>query len=157
MRPSSGSPGDPVTASSHAQLGSVPDWIGAIGTTLAFFVAFIVLFLDLRERRRAQASQVAAWFERDTSNVTLHVANSSGVPIYKVRVSPQFLKVDYETISYPLLEPRKDVSPLTIPLPGGNQVSNEFLGVQMLFSDSAGRRWKRLRNGKLRRKLLNYS
>jgi hypothetical protein len=141
-----------MTASSTVDLGAVPDWIAAIGTTLAFFVAFIVLLLDLKERHRRQASQVASWLERSESNVTLHVVNSSDIPIYKVQVTPQFLGRAYDVISYPLVGPRVDYTPLTIPLPGSQQVSNEYLGVQMLFADSGGRRWKRDRNGKLQRK-----
>lgn len=145
-----------MTASSHAQLGTVPEWLAAIGTTLAFFVAFGVLLLDVRERRRRQASQVSAWLERGKSSATLHVANSSDVPVYKVRVTPQLLGRDYEILSFPLLEPRSELTPLTLSLPGSEQVSNEYLGVQILFTDSVGRRWQRTRNGELRRKWRNY-
>src|SRR5262249_2505218 len=108
-------------ASSHAQLGTVPDWIGAIGTTLAFFVAFGVLYLDVRERHRRQASQVTAWLERSASVATLHVANSSDVPVYKVRATPQLLGRDYQVVSYPLLGPRKEYEPLTLQLPGAEE------------------------------------
>jgi hypothetical protein len=145
-----------VTASSHVLLGTAPDWIAAIGTTLAFLVAFAVLTLDLKERHRRQASQVAAWLERGPSDVTLHLVNSSEVPVYKVRVTPQFLGRDYDVLSYPLVGPKEESTPLTIPLPGSQQVSNEYLGVQMLFADSAGRRWKRTRDGKLQRIRRNY-
>jgi hypothetical protein len=146
----------PVAASAHLVLGTVPDWIAAIGTALALFVAVAVFSLDLRERHRRQASQVAAWLQRGDVDVTLHVVNSSDVPVYKVRVTPQFLGRDYEDVPYPLLEPHKDDTPLTIPLPGNQQLSNNFLGVQMLFADSGGRRWKRSRDGKLRRKWRDY-
>jgi hypothetical protein len=144
-----------MTASSHAQLGTVPDWLAAIGTTLALFVAFSVLLLDVRERRRRQASQVTAWLERGESSVTLHVANSSDVPVYKVRITPQLLGRDYEVLSFPLLGPGSELTPLTLPLPGSKQISNEYLGVQMVFADSAGRRWQRARNGELHRRWRN--
>lgn len=140
-------------APSHFMLGTVPDWIGAIGTTLALFVAFGVLILDLKERRRRQASAVAAWLERGQDDVILHVVNSSDVPIYDVRIIPKFLGQTYEIISYPLMGSRSDYTPLTLPLPGNQQVSNNYLGVEMLFADSAGRRWKRSINGKLHRRL----
>jgi hypothetical protein len=137
-------------------LGAVPDWIAAIGTTLAFFVAFAVLLLDLRERHRRQASQVTAWFERETSTAKLHVANSSDVPVYKVRVVPQLLGRSYEVLAFALLVPKTESTPLTLRLPGSEEISNEYLGVEMLFEDSAGRRWIRARNGRLRRKWRSY-
>jgi hypothetical protein len=141
---------------SHVQLGTLPDWIAAIGTTLAFFVAFTVLALDLKERRRRQAQQVTAWLDRGPAEVTLHVANSSEVPVYKVRVTPQFLGQDYDVVSFPLLGPKTDQTPLRIGVPGGQAVSNEYLGVKMVFADSAGRRWERARDGKLQRRWKNY-
>lgn len=144
-----------MVMSMHPELGTVPDWIGAIGTTLAFFVAFVVLFLDVRERHRRQASQVAAWFDRSHSDVTLHVINASDAPVYNVQVMPQFLHQTYDVIRYPLMSPGQDDTPLQIKLPGSEQVSNEYLGVQMLFADSAGRRWKRLRAGKLKRQIFS--
>ncbi len=144
-----------MAMSSHPQLGTVPDWIGAIGTTLAFFVALVVLLLDVRERHRRQASQVAAWFDRSHADVTLHVINASDAPIYNVQVMPQLLHQTYDVIRYPLIGPGQDLTPLRIKLPGSQQVSNEYLGVQMLFADSAGRRWKRLRAGKLKRRLFS--
>lgn len=145
-----------MTASSHVAFGTIPDWIAAIGTTLAFLVAFTVLLLDLKERHRRQASQVAAWFERGESDVILHVVNSSDVPVYNVRIIPQFLGQAYDVIIYPLAGPKADYMPLRIPLPGSQQVSNKYLGVQMLFTDSSGRQWKRAISGKLNRRLRRY-
>src|ERR1700733_10750031 len=114
-----------VMASLQLKLGTVPDWIAAIGTTLAFFVAFVVLSLDLRERHRRQASHVTAWLERVGSDVSLHIANSSDIPVYKVRATPQFLGQDYDTIAMPLVAPSKELVPLTLRIPGGEQVSND--------------------------------
>jgi hypothetical protein len=145
-----------LTASSHAQFGTVPDWIAAIGTTLAFLVAFTVLALDLKERHRRQASQVAAWLERGKPNATLHVANSSGEPVYDVRTTPQIFGGDYEPYSLPVLGPGKDDTSQAIRVPRNREMSNEYLGVEMLFADSAGRRWKRRKDGKLRRRWRNY-
>jgi hypothetical protein len=145
-----------VTASSHAQFGTVPEWIAAIGTTLAFFVAFTVLALDLKERHRRQASRVAAWLERGRPDATLHVANSSEEPIYDVRATPQIFGGDYEPYRLPVLGPGKDDTSQSIPVPRSQEMSNEYLGVEMLFADSAGRRWKRRRDGTLRRKWRSY-
>src|ERR1700691_2590055 len=94
--------------SSHIALGTVPDWIGAIGTTLAFFVAFVVFYLDVSERHRRQASQVTAWFERKAAEAVLHIVNSSDVPVYNIRVYPKLLGQVDEIIEYPVLGPRTD-------------------------------------------------
>jgi len=142
-----------MAGSSHVELGTLPDWIAAVGTTLAFFVAFAVLILDLKERRRRQASEVAAWFERTEDGVILRVINSSDVPIYNVRITPKFLGQKYDVVSYPLVGPGANYTPLTLPLPGSQQVSNKYLGTEMVFADSAGRRWKRGMNGKLHQRL----
>lgn len=145
-----------ATKSSHVALGTVPDWIGAIGTTLAFLVAFAVFWLSLAERRRHQASQVAAWFARGDAQAILHVANSSDVPVYNVRVDPKLLGQSSDPIRYPVLGPRASETDLTIPMPGSRQVSNLFFGVEIFFLDSAGRRWSRTAEGKLRRKYRDY-
>jgi hypothetical protein len=141
-----------VAASTHIQFGTVPDWVTATGTTLAFLVAFIVLALEIMERHRSQASGVAAWLEREDEGAKVRVANSSDVPIYNVRVTPQLLGSDYELISYALIRPKADFTALNIPVPGASDVSNDYLGVEIIFDDSAGRHWRRDRNGKLHRR-----
>lgn len=146
-----------ATKSSHVAWGDVPTWLGAIGTTLALLVAFAVFALDLRERRRKQASQVAAWFERHDADATLHVANASDAPIYNVRVHPKLLGQVAATILYPVLGPGADERELTIPMPGSRQVSNRFFNVEIYFADSASRLWKRKADGKLRRKYRKYN
>jgi hypothetical protein len=143
-----------MSASSHLELGTLPEWVDAIGTTLAFFVAFAVLLFDRRERRRRQAGQIAAWLERGDSKVILHVINASDAVAYNVQVTPQLLHRVYDEVNYPLIGPGKDETPLTIELPGNQQVSNDYLGVEMSFTDSAGRRWKRLRSGRLKRRVF---
>lgn len=61
--------------------GSVPEWVGGIGTAAAFIVALALLARELaaarvnevdrctanEARRRGQASQVAAWIEETTT------------------------------------------------------------------------------------------
>jgi hypothetical protein len=146
-----------ATKSSHVAWGDMPAWLEAIGTTLVLFVAFAVFALDLRERRRKQASQVAAWFERHDADATLHVANSSDAPIYNVRVEPKLLGQVAATIRYPVLGPSADETELTIPMPGSRQVSNRFFNVEIYFSDGAGRLWRRKADGKLKRKYRKYN
>lgn len=140
-------------AASQVAFGAVPDWVAAIGTTLAFFVAFVVLTLDRRERRRRQAGQVSAWFERGESKADLHVLNSSETPVYNVRVTPQLAGSSWDVIRLPLIGPKSNlIIPPAVELPGIKDVSNEFLGVRISFQDAEGRRWERARNGKLHRK-----
>ena len=141
-----------MAASTHIQFGTVPDWLTAIGTTLAFLVAFAVLALEIMERHRSQAGGVAAWLERDDEGAKVRVANSSDVPVYNVRVTPQLLGRDYEPISYALIRPKADFTALNIPIPGASDVSNNYLGVEMIFDDSSGRHWRRDRSGKLHRR-----
>jgi hypothetical protein len=140
--------------SSHIALGTVPDWVGAIGTTLAFFVAFVVFYLDVSERHRRQASQVTAWFERKAAEAVLHIVNSSDVPVYNIRVYPKLLGQVDEIIEYPVLGPRTDETRPAIPMPGSTHVSNRFFNVEISFADSAGRRWRRDGDGSLHRKYL---
>ena len=52
----------------QAEFGTVPDWLAAVGTLLAFVVALRLLFKELaahreqeEDRRRNQASLVTAW------------------------------------------------------------------------------------------------
>lgn len=120
-------------------------------------MAFVVLTSDLRERHRRQAGQVSAWFERAESKATLHVLNSSETPVYKVHVTPQLAGRTYDLIRFPLMGPKSERTPLTLDFPGIENISNEFLGVQILFEDGTGRRWERERNGKLHRKWRAYS
>jgi hypothetical protein len=141
-----------LAGSWHAEFGTVPNWIAAIGTTLAFFVTLVVLFLDRGERRRRQASQVAAWLARGETHVTLYLANSSDLLVYDVRVDVQFLGQSYPERKFPLLGPNSELEDITFPLPGNKEISNAFLGTQITFTDSAGRRWRRSRNGTLHRR-----
>src|SRR5215471_12861574 len=113
-----------VASSSHGGTASVTDWLTGIGTVLAFFAGFGVLWVDLRERRRRQASAVAAWFERDENQATLNIVNSSDVPIYNARIIPKLLGVAYDVKRFPVLGPRAHIHDLTIPLPRADQVSN---------------------------------
>jgi hypothetical protein len=133
--------------------GSVPDWIGGVGTTLAFAVALTVLFLDLSGRMRNQASQVSAWIARGPSGAEVYIANQSSVPVYDICATPRLFGTEYDVIRYPILQPGEKRSALTIDnVPRSRDISNELFGVEMLFADSAGRRWNRAINGELKRK-----
>jgi hypothetical protein len=145
-----------LMASSRLQFGTVPDWIAAIGTTLAFFVAFMVFSLDLSERRRRQASQVAIWLERGEDAATLHVRNSSEAPVYNVKAIPYVLNGAYEPLVRVAMGPGEEDDTLKVNVPLNSQIANENLSVEAFLLDSAGRKWKRRRDGKLHRRWRRY-
>jgi hypothetical protein len=67
------------------RLGTIPDWIAALGTVAAFLVALRLLAKELaarreyeEDRRRAQASRVVCWLEVAPSTATF--TPSSGGP-----------------------------------------------------------------------------
>lgn len=80
---------------------SWPSWLSAVGTVGAFFVALIILVIQVRDRRSealmAQARLVAAWVadikEHETEDpsvfyaITVRVCNGSTVPVYSVTVT----------------------------------------------------------------------
>jgi len=92
----------------QAEWGTVPDWLEAVGTLLAFAVAFRLLAKELtarreyeEDRRREQASQVACWVEVvEDPDLALHpwaseigtrrvaavLHNGSEEPVYDCRV-----------------------------------------------------------------------
>jgi hypothetical protein len=60
-----------LLAQDQDRLGTIPDWIAALGTVFAFLVALRLLFKELEarreyeeDRRRAQASRVVCWLEQ---------------------------------------------------------------------------------------------
>ncbi|MEV7572632.1 hypothetical protein AB0P28_05955 [Pseudarthrobacter sp. NPDC089323] len=75
--------------------GTVADWVGGLGTTAAFLVTGFVVYRDAKERRSAQARQVAYFLRRPTNfiykslkgeevRVEFFVSNMSPEPIYDV-------------------------------------------------------------------------
>ncbi len=134
----------------HVDLGALPDWIAAIGTVLAFWVALVVFIVALKDRRRQQAAQVAAWLERGKNETSLHIVNSSDVPIYNVRADAKLLGQG-RNFYLPVLRPRADEILDQVPMPGAGQVSEKFANVEVFFADSSGKRWWRKENGKLSR------
>jgi hypothetical protein len=137
-----------ASKSFHVDLGALPDWIAAIGTVLAFWVALVVFIVALKDRRRQQAAQVAAWLERGEDETSLHIINSSDVPIYNVRADVKLLGQS-RNFYLPVLGPRADEILVKVPMPGGRQVSEKFANVEVFFTDSSGKRWRRREDGKL--------
>ena len=160
--------------------GSVPDWIAGVGSVLAF-VAFGIAFLwEVRKRRiderrsalnseRAQAAEVSCWLSRPTpSNLystvvsvfrkaTIHVTNSSKLPVYDASV----LLWAPIIVTEPILWQRYTVlPPVAEPLVISSEESDDAEGVRILryatgvsirFRDSQGTWWYRSRDGRLHR------
>jgi len=140
--------------------GTVPDWLAAVGTLAAFAVALRLLGKELaarreqeEDRRRAQARLVNAWLgvktrESDGEEYSAVVKNDSDEPIYQVFTTAgpavgrfasdpeagrgQAEVVDHDWIMLLPGDAREG------PLPG------PLLSISLSFTDSQGRRWKRL-------------
>ena len=127
------------------------DTVSAWGTAGGFLLAGAAFLGSLYDRRRTQARQVAAWFERDSdgSGVLLHAQNSSDEPVYRVRVEHARKLVD--DLGWSVLPPGKVEK-----VPGARELVDQYDGsfsapIQLTFTDAAGRRWRRTYRGRLER------
>jgi hypothetical protein len=161
-----------ATASAHVQLGDVGTWVAGVATALAFFATLFLLLISRQEQkamrdeyRRAQARQVSAWCENVVpaaddgfSTVTVMIENSSGEPIYGMRVAIgtawsrekiPFAEVkDLNYVTPPKYRKKHTVRLKLTPLPGGGY--ERSLPVELVFNDaSGGRFWRRDRYGGL--------
>lgn len=128
--------------------GTVPDWFAAIGTTLAFAVAFAVLLRELVERRNQQARLVLCWLESmgyagDGQYVDLVIRNASTEPVYDMQVSfDSPIRIESGDIGEDYCTP--------MVAPGDLRIPGELLSALPLrarctyvFTDANGRRWVR--------------
>jgi hypothetical protein len=174
-----------VTASLLAQgqdrLGTIPDWIAALGTVFAFFVALGLLTKEFavrreaeEDRRRAQARLVNAWHVYKTYNKRpgrVAVKNGSEEPVYDVIAStvtakspwasdPEWIWLRPKEDPGGWIEGRKFYAQKTEWLRLNPGETSEFViddpdfrprdvVIGLSFTDSQGRRWKRLPNGTL--------
>lgn len=164
-------------------LGSIADWVNAAGTVGAFGAALFAGIVAVRgyrtqqraidrqlavhaedERRRAQserqwqASKVAVWVYRGRNSWTVHAANSSGLPVYRltVRISgeepPFSVAIERGTQGpIPADTARKLTNALRVVLDRRNALHMDpnKLHVAIAFTDAAGVRWRRDERGKL--------
>jgi hypothetical protein len=168
----------PILPLAQVEWGTVPDWLAAVGTLLAFAVALRLLFKELaarreveEDRRREQARLVSAWTLRDQFQTgfgtyelgfAVKVRNASQEPVYDLK----FTLVPYEGpfATDPEAARRADETVETGTeggdlgrLPPGETIRFrikqrphlESLVLGLSFTDSQGRRWKRLPNGTL--------
>lgn len=138
--------------------GAVPDWIGAIGGSVALLITIRLygrqrdqLTVELDSHRREQAQTIAAWTgppAEGAEGLTLHVRNGSDQPAYNFLVlayDPEG-KVMCLVARTPLPPGHHEEMPLTRPL----QESRSGDGVTIEFDDAAGRSWRRGTDGRLR-------
>jgi hypothetical protein len=159
-----------------ADLGNVPEWIGACGTALALLFAAFSYGYDRhrgREERRAeQAHLFDAWVTEvqpttvsledhgeEALGITVHLSNASsrsfrGVTLNFVVGSETCAPVDVHVV--PPTGVRSVEMQLAVPLPVGIDVglrSRHLVGmtkVAMSFTDASGNRWHRTGDGDLR-------
>jgi hypothetical protein len=163
--------------------GSVADWVNAAGTVGAFGAALFAGIVAVRGyrtqqraidrqlaahaedgRRRAQserqwqASKVAVWVYRGRNSWTVHAANSSGLPVYRltVRISgedpPFSVAIERGTQAPTPADPaRKLTNALRVVLEQRNALHMDpnKLHVAIAFTDAAGARWRRDERGQL--------
>jgi hypothetical protein len=153
----------------------VPDWIGAIGTSLAFFTAFYVIFRDHQTQRRReqeedarQARLILSWAEAfETSEVIATdqglkprhrfeavIRNASSEPIVDclVEISIHLDDLAYSVTLAParchvkIVPPGEHREPVQLAPDWATQAV-----VRITFTDSNGRRWLRDTHGELSR------
>lgn len=150
--------------------GSVPDWLGGLGATVALVFAFFAVRAAQRtnlqqsqqleqqslqlalmedERRQAQASQVASWPIELDEKVYTHVVNLSHLPVYDVTIWTERQGVIYgRPRLIPIFTPGEFDDPLS--MSGDQSVSVHSLSAGMIFRDVSGRYWERESGGLLR-------
>ena len=123
--------------------GPATDWIGSVGTALAFLVAAFGYVGSVRDKRREQARRISAWIQASDSNAApreLHILNGSEQPVFDLYVSaggeaeprvPQVLPP-----GPPVIELASD----SVGAPGYRLPA----AIDIVFVDAADREWHRL-------------
>lgn len=142
-------------------MGSLADWVAAVGTVGTLLIGLVVLIREVRDIRRRHASRVIAWIDFDTPAVC--VRNSGDEPVTKV-MAALFVAGHY---AEPSVDPNSD-PPFTESwewLAPGEEQSFTPDGVdwhadlfppqiRVEFTDMTQRRWLRDESGLLSRKLV---
>ncbi|MFE2305039.1 hypothetical protein [Streptomyces sp. NPDC059411] len=147
--------------------GTVPAWVSTTSVVLAAWA----FWRGTRDKRREQASKVAAWVELREENgknqFYLHVRNDSTSPIFHLTIHTESDRYEQSELE-PGASFKREVSPgigyqrmLTKidAIKGGRdekitnrQIKRAFkdAAVSLHFRDSLGRWWKRKANGKIK-------
>jgi hypothetical protein len=146
-----------LLAQGQDRLGTIPDWLEAFGTLLAFAVALRLLFKELearreyeQDRRSEQARHVAIWTQSvpapgPSTTYFLVMRNNSEEPVSAITYVMEHPDEPGRVIredSWDLLPPGRHPGPATTEeYPPGP--------ITLSFTDAAGRRWKRYPDGRL--------
>jgi hypothetical protein len=135
------------------------DALSAAGTIGAFGVGFVLLRQEHRreevreeEDRRLQAVKVSAWVEAERTahggrELLFHVHNASEMPIYEVSLPTPYADDEHEPEFIGLVPPGQ-----TLKRPAPREWLRTYYSpepVEIEFSDSSGRQWKRDEQGRL--------
>lgn len=163
-------------AKTGIDMGTVPDWVAAVGTSSAAIIAVMVLGREILTRREAalaeltdQARRVLCWLEEveldhpyfppgehTTRSLAVVLRNGSDAPVFDCRahveVDPTVLaeleNVGHRRLAFsePILPPGDTQHTVYLP----PRVRTASL-VWMTFTDANGTRWSRSSSGKLGR------
>lgn len=160
------------------KIGTASDILGAIGTVGAFGVALWLLRGELvarrlhdEDRRRRDARMVAAWWDDEVGpdgfRVWVAVRNAGETPIYEtvILVGPAIQPAPYPEpyggavgVHFGMIPPgdtaAKDIPVSSVELDIESEIPDQdgfYRGgwVELVFTDSDGRHWRRTRTGEL--------
>lgn len=164
-----------IIGTMHVRLGDLAGWVTAVGTVGSLAALTVARIRDRAEardqHRRAQAQLISGWYggtERRTREIApdqappskMYVLNRSDAPVYRVVVTLAFLsgtppKTGEEWVrqagSMPFGKAFGSVPPgkYRIDVDSGWAASGARPGVEVAFTDAAGRNWIRRADGRL--------
>lgn len=141
----------------YTDWGDVATWVGGIGTTLAFILAFAQLIVQRRKEQKqkesAQSELISSWVSDELHGKSIvTILNVSANPVYQVILKlanfGHDLTVGEEwdyTRCIAILPPGRSYTVIE----GDYHGMNFFPSIQIAFVDSAGKSWLRKSNGLL--------
>ena len=151
--------------------GTVPAWVAAIGTVLAFAVTFALLLSEIRLRRAQAADQEMrqarlAWVEVGGTEISpsqgtvtmvtrpvIHNVSDETILGMFVRVYDDFGQHLGDTMpAVASLRPRSQVA-CYLKVVAEHARGLESMSAELFFTDADGRRWKKSRDERLMRQL----
>jgi hypothetical protein len=139
--------------------GTVASWFSAVFSGSALIVAVLILRRESVDRERSQASYVESWEKHfgynsgpggQSAGGALVVHNGSDKAIYDVML--EILEWDSDTrmaggsasFTFPVIRPGATTDPVSVDLvPPKVLPANLRPRTRLLFTDAAGRRWRR--------------
>lgn len=123
--------------------GSVPDWVGSVGTAGALILGFTVLLREQTARARDQATRITLWREWVGSHdrpPVYHLYNASDRPIVDIGFEFQNKVHDIEFGSF---EPAAELLPQgRITFQGDEDWDGPSAFGHVTFTDATGQRWR---------------